>query len=65
MASEMFITSLEVKMVSKSCCFHIDTVIPSILLSTNDDWPSVERNLQRKQVKWGWMAKILGREGAD
>ena len=35
------------------------------LLSSRDDWPAVERNLRRAQVKWGRLAKILGREGAD
>ena len=25
----------------------------------------MERNLWRARVKWGWLAKILGREGAD
>ena len=36
-----------------------------MLLSSEDDWPAVERNLWRARVKWGRLAKILGREGAD
>ena len=34
-------------------------------LSSDDNWTLVERNLQRAQGKWGRLAKILGREGAD
>ena len=36
-----------------------------MLLSSEDDWPAVERNLWRARVKWGRLAKILGREGED
>ena len=36
-----------------------------IFPSTDDDWPVVEWNLRRPRVKWGRLAKILGREGAD
>ena len=32
------------------------------LSSSFDNWPSVERNRQRVQGKWGRLAKILGRE---
>ena len=32
---------------------------------TNDDWPAVEQNLRRERVKWGRLAKILGREVKD
>ena len=35
------------------------------LFSTDKNWPAVEQNLQRAQVKWGRLVKILGREGAD
>ena len=35
------------------------------LLSPDNDWIEVLRNLQREQEKWGWLEKILGREGAD
>ena len=35
------------------------------LLSTDDDWPTVEWNLWRVQRKWGRQTKIFGREGAD
>ena len=35
------------------------------LSSTDDDWPAMERNLRRAQVKWGHLAKILEREGVD
>ena len=34
-----------------------------MLLSTNNDFTVVERNLRRAQEKWGRLAKILGREG--
>ena len=33
--------------------------------STDDNWMAVEQNLGRAWGKWGWLAKILGREGAD
>ena len=33
--------------------------------SAGDDWPEVEKNLRRAQVKWVWLANILGRYGAD
>ena len=35
------------------------------LPSTDDDWTAVEWNLWRTRVKWGRLANILGREGAD
>ena len=47
------------------------TAVPSfkylerILLSTNDNWPAVEPNLQRSRVKWVQMVKVLWRERAD
>ena len=36
-----------------------------MLSSSNNDWPEVEWNLWRERGKWGRLAKILGREGAD
>ena len=36
-----------------------------ILSSTDSNWQSVERNLQRAQEKWGEMVHILGREWMD
>ena len=33
--------------------------------SSSDNWPSVERNRQRVQGKWGRLAKILGRVGLN
>ena len=36
-----------------------------MLSSSNDNWTAVEQNLQRAQGKWGRLAKILVREGAD
>ena len=36
-----------------------------IIISTNDDWPAVARNLQKARVTWGRLERILGREGAD
>ena len=35
------------------------------LSSSDNNWTAVERNLRRAQGKRGWLAKILGREGAD
>ena len=35
------------------------------LFPTDNDLPAVDQNLQRTQVKWGCLAKILGREGVD
>ena len=35
------------------------------LSSTDDDWPAVEWNLWRARGGWGWLTKILGREGSD
>ena len=34
------------------------------LLSTDNNWPAVEWNLWRARGKWGWLTKILGREGS-
>ena len=36
-----------------------------MMSSTDDDWTSVERNLRRTGVKWGRLAKILGRKGVN
>ena len=36
-----------------------------ILTSTDDDWPAVARNLQKARARWGRLARIMGREGAD
>ena len=36
-----------------------------ILTNTDDDWPAVAGNLRKARVKWGRLARILGREGAD
>ena len=33
--------------------------------SSDNNCLAVEQNLQRSQVKWGWLEKILEREGAD
>ena len=35
------------------------------LFSTKNNWPEVEWNLRRAKEKWGQLAKILRREGAD
>ena len=35
------------------------------LSSSDDNFPAVERILQRARGKWGCLAKILGREGED
>ena len=35
------------------------------LLSSDNNWPAVEQNLRRVQVKWRHLEKILGREGVD
>ena len=36
-----------------------------MLSSTDNNCPAVEWNLRRARVKWGWLAKILGRDGVD
>ena len=36
-----------------------------MLSSSNGDWPAVEQNLWRVRGKWGQLAKVLVREGAD
>ena len=36
-----------------------------VVVSTDDDWPAVARNLQKARATWGRLARILGREGAD
>ena len=36
-----------------------------MLLYTNNNWPAVEQNRWTERGKWGWLAKILVREGAD
>ena len=33
--------------------------------SSYNNWPAVEQKLRRAQGKWGWLGKILGREGAE
>ena len=35
------------------------------LSSSENDWLAAEQNLRWEQGKWGQLAKILGREGAD
>ena len=35
------------------------------LLTSGDNFPAVEWKFRRARGKWGWMAKILGRERAD
>ena len=34
-------------------------------LSSEDNWPAVERNLQRERLKPGSLAKMLGKDGED
>ena len=35
------------------------------LSSATNDWLEVKKNLRRARGKWGWLAKILRRGGAD
>ena len=36
-----------------------------VLTHTDDDWPAVAGNIRKARARWGWLARILGREGAD
>ena len=36
-----------------------------LLTATDDDWPAVAGNIKKARRSWGWMAQVLGREGAD
>ena len=36
-----------------------------ILMAGYDDWPAVVVNLGKAQNIWGWLQRILSREGAD
>ena len=36
-----------------------------LLTATDNDWPAVAGNIQKSQVSWGRLARVLGREGAD
>ena len=36
-----------------------------LLTATDNNWPAVAGNIQMSRRSWGWLAKVLGREGAD
>ena len=36
-----------------------------LLTATDDDWSAVAGNTQKARVSWGWLARVLGREGAE
>ena len=36
-----------------------------LLTATDDDWPAVAGNIRKAWVRWGRLARVLGREGAD
>ena len=36
-----------------------------ILTAIDDDWPAVVGNLRKARLSWGWLARVLSREGAD
>ena len=36
-----------------------------LLTATDDDWTQVTGNIQKAQVIWGRLVRVLGREGAD
>ena len=36
-----------------------------LLTATDDDWLAVAGNIQKAQVSWGRLVRVLGREGAD
>ena len=36
-----------------------------ILTATDDDWPAVVGNIRKVWVRWGRLARVLGREEAD
>ena len=35
------------------------------LYQTDDDWPSIRRNIMRARTVWGGLGKLLKPEGAD
>ena len=36
-----------------------------LLTATDDDWPEVAGNIKKARRRWGRLAKVLDREGAD
>ena len=36
-----------------------------LLTATEDDWSEGAGNIKKARRSWGWLAKVLGREGAD
>ena len=36
-----------------------------LLTATDDDWPAVTGNIRKAQVRWGRLARVLGRKGED
>ena len=36
-----------------------------VLTNTDDYWPAVAGNIRKARVNWGWLVRILGREGVD
>ena len=36
-----------------------------ILTAMDDDWPAVADNIKKSRVRWGRLARVMGREGAD
>ena len=36
-----------------------------VLTAVDDNWPAVVGNLQKAQMSWAWMTRILEREGAS
>ena len=44
---------------------HLFKYLGRMLSSSDNNWTEVEQNLRRVQGKWGRLAKIFGREGAD
>ena len=36
-----------------------------VLTNTDDNWPDVAGNILKTRARWGRLARVLGREGAD
>ena len=36
-----------------------------LLAATDDDWPAVAGNIRKLRMRWGRLARVMGREGSD
>ena len=40
------------------------TYLGRVMTAGDDDWPAVAGNLKKARRSWGWLSRILMREGA-